>query len=215
MNKLLFILLIFSISLWSCNDDEEQTNDENTEDVVIEDIQDETQDTETQENQVAENKQEVKLNAAYKTFLAEFKSVSLPYNLNPEEDDVSGKIPLEKQIKYLAKAEDLEKADFEEMAEYTDYFFVSNPVQTDQYNAIVYARFEMGSTYYFLCTYNNDGELISNIDFAAYELIGAGPQAGQEYNTYGKIDTNLKVTVKTDEETTNYQIKDDGEIDKL
>ena len=100
------------------------------------------------------------------------------------------------------------------MAEYTDFFFVSNPFKTEQFCAIIYARFEMGSTYYFLCTYDNDGKLISNIDFAAYEIIGAGPQAGQEYNTKGKIDTEHKVTVTAYEETTNYKIKDNGDIVK-
>ncbi len=215
MNKLLLIFLVFSISLWSCSDDEEQKDTENTENQIIEDVQDENNNSEAQENQTPENEQEPQLDADYKAFLSQFESVKLPYELNPQQDDVSGKISLEKQIKYLAKAEDLGKADLEEMAEYTDYFFVSNPVQTAKYSAIVYARFEMGSTYYFLCTYDNDGELISNIDFAAYELIGAGPQAGQEYNTKGKIDTDYKVTVKYDEETTNYQIKENGEIDKL
>jgi len=155
------------------------------------------------------------LDTDFKEFVNQFKTVDLPYELDPQQDDVFGKISVENQVKYLAKAEDLEKADFEEMAEYTDFFFVSRPVRTMDFNAIVYARFEMGSTYYFLCTYNNDGKLISNIDFAAYELIGAGPQAGQEYNTKGKIDTEHKVMVISDEETINYQIKDNGEIDKL
>ncbi len=204
MKKILFVLLIFSISFWSCNDDVEQVDDENklTENVQIENV-------ETQITQVA------KLDVNYKAFLTQFKEVSLPYELNPEQEDVFGKISVENQIKYLAKAEELEKADFEEMAEYTDFFFVSRPVQTNEFNAIVYARFEMGSTYYFLCTYDNDGKLISNIDFAAYELIGAGPQAGREYNTKAKIETDLKVMVITDEETLEYQIKENGDIDKL
>lgn len=205
MKKILFVLLIFSISFWSCNDDVEQVDDENQV----------TENEKIVESTEVENKQKPVLNIELKTFLIQFKSVSLPYELNPEQEDVFGKISVENQIKYLAKAEDLEKADFEEMAEYTDYFFVSRPVQSNEFNAIVYARFEMGSTYYFLCTYDNDGKLISNIDFAAYELIGAGPQAGQEYNTKGKIETDLKVTVTTDEETINYQIKENGEIDKL
>ncbi len=211
MKKILVILLVFSIAFWSCNDDEEQTDDgnEQTEDVKIEDK------TETQDEQIQEEKQEPQLNEDYKAFLMKFKSATLPYELNPEQDDVSAKISVENQIKYLAKAEELEKADFEEMAEYTDFFFVSRPVQTNEFNAVVYARFEMGSTYYFLCTYNNDGKLISNIDFAAYELIGAGPQAGQEYNTKGKIDTSHKVTVISDEETIIYQIKQNGKINNL
>lgn len=212
MNKLLLVFLIFSISFWSCNDDEEQVNDENQ---LTEDVQIEKENTETQDKQIQEDKKEPQLNAEYKAFLTQFKNAGLPYELNPEQEDVFGKISVENQIKYLAEAEDLEKADFEEMAEYTDFFFVSRPVQTKDFNVVVYARFEMGSTYYFLCTYNNDGELIANIDFAAYELIGAGPQAGQEYNTKGKIDTDLKVTVKSNEETINYQIMENGEIDKL
>jgi len=208
MNKLLAIFLIISISLWSCSDDENETNNENTENNTVENTQ--NNNTEPSKTET----QQVKINEDFKVFLDKFNTTNLPYKLDPESDDVSAKIPLDLQVKYLAKAEDLEKADFEEMAEYTDFFFVSNPFKTEQYSAIIYARFEMGSTYYFLCTYDNDGKLISNIDFAAYEIIGAGPQAGQEYNTKGEIDTEHKVTVIAYEETTNYQIKDNGDIVK-
>ncbi|MEN8123242.1 MAG: hypothetical protein ABFS35_23090 [Bacteroidota bacterium] len=206
MKNLFWVSIIFSVLFWSCNDEEQSGNENNeiqlTEDLQIEDIK-------------TENMRDAKLDVDYVAFLTQFKEVSLPYELNPEQEDVFGKISVENQIKYLAEAEDLDKADFEEMAEYTDFFFVSRPVQSDLFNAVVYARFEMGSTYYFLCTYDNDGKLISNIDFAAYELIGAGPQAGQEYNTKGKIESDLKVTVTTDEETISYQIIKNGKIDKL
>ncbi|RLD68681.1 MAG: hypothetical protein DRI95_02305 [Bacteroidetes bacterium] len=205
MKKILLVLLIFSISFWSCNDDVEQVDDENKL----------TENEKNVESTEVENKQKPELNIEFKAFLTQFKAVSLPYELNPEQEDVFGKISVENQIKYLAKAEDLEKADFEEMAEYTDFFFVSRPVQSKEFNAVVYARFEMGSTYYFLCTFDNDGKLIANIDFAAYELIGAGPQAGREYNTKAKIETDLKVMVITDEETLSYLIKENGSIDKL
>lgn len=211
MKKILFVLLTFSISLWSCSD--EPSDNENPENSVSTTIIDET--PEPQDNNLQTEAQEPQLNADYKAFLNKFDNASLPYSLDPEKDDVSGKIPLEKQIKYLAKAEDLTKADFEDMAEYTDYFFVSKPVESNKFNAVIYARFEMGSTYYFLCTYNNDGKLIANIDFAAYEMPGAGPQAGHEYITKGNIDSGLKVSVVSDEETISYQIKEDGGIDKL
>ena len=161
MRKLLFIFIIFSISVWSCND--EEPTDGREENQVTEEVQKQTVEVEKEEKQV-ETKQLPKLDAAFSSFLAKFKKVSLPYSLDPQKDDVTAKISVDNQVKYLAKAEDLDKEDFEEMKDYTDFFFVSKPVQTEDYSAIVYARFEMGSTYYFLCTYDNEGKLISHID---------------------------------------------------
>jgi hypothetical protein len=73
----------------------------------------------------------------------------------------------------------------------------------------------MGSTYYFLCTYDNDGRLISHIDFAAYEMMSAGPQAGQEYFTKGLINENREIEVKTEEGTSKYKIQEDGKIAEM
>ena len=210
MRKLLFVFLILSVSIWSCSD--EEPTDDNNGDQVIEKVQKENVSEPKNEEEKVEEKQVPSLDAAFSSFLTKFKKVNLPYSLDPQKDDVSAKISVDNQIKYLAKAEDLDKEDFEEMKDYTDFFFVSKPIQAEDFSAVVYARFEMGSTYYFLCTYDNDGELISHIDFAAYELIGAGPQAGQEYNTKGKIAEDLSVTITSDEETAKYQIKDNGEI---
>jgi len=39
MKKILVVLLIFSISFWSCNNDEEQVDNENVENQVTEDVQ--------------------------------------------------------------------------------------------------------------------------------------------------------------------------------
>jgi hypothetical protein len=72
----------------------------------------------------------------------------------------------------------------------------------------------MGSNYYLLCTFDNQGKLISFIDFAMYQLIGAGPQAGQEFSATGSIDKNYLVKVLSDEGTDYYQIRDDGKIIK-
>lgn len=210
MRKLLFIFLIFSLTIWSCSD--ESPTDSSEANRQSEEVQKETVKELKNEDKQVEKKQLPKLDAAYSSFLAKFKKAKLPYSLDPQKEDVFAKISLADQVKYLAKAEDLDKEDFEEMKDYTDFFFVSKPVQTDNFSAVVYARFEMGSTYYFLCTYDNDGKLISHIDFAAYELIGAGPQAGQEYNTKGVINKDLNVTVISDEETAKYHIKNDGKL---
>ena len=121
-------------------------------------------------------------------------------------------ISLNEQVEYLSKPEKLTKADFQDMDDYTDFYYVSNPINTDNYHAIVYGRFEQGSVYYYLCTYDNDGRLISNIEFAAYEMFSAGPQAGQEYNTKGTIDENMQVTVSNDDETRTYKIQENGKI---
>jgi len=129
MKKILVVLLIFSISFWSCNNDEEQVDNENVENQVTEDVQIEDI-TETNDKQEQKDSQEPKLDTDFKEFVNQFKTVDLPYELDPQQDDVFGKISVENQVKYLAKAEDLEKADFEEMAEYTDFFFVSRPVRS-------------------------------------------------------------------------------------
>ncbi|MBN1251443.1 MAG: hypothetical protein JXR51_14530 [Bacteroidales bacterium] len=213
----IFLLIFVSIFLfWSCNSDENEENS-NNDNLIVEENQ---QVVENKTNEDVVEVQEIEelkpvLNPDFKSFLSHFAKTSLPYKKNPTGEEVYEKISLNQQINYLTEAEDLSKADLEEMAEYTDFFFVNNPLQTNNYSAIIYARFEMGSTYYFLCTFDNNGKLISHIDFASYELIGAGPQAGQEFNTKGFIDANSEITVKSEEHELKYKIKDDGKIVKL
>jgi len=212
MKKILLIPIIgmMMVFLCNCNDSENSNNDAT---VKSENTNSETGDENSNNNNVKEI--EVKLNPKFKSFLEKFDKKSLPYSENPTGNEEFDKISLNEQVNYLSKAEKLSKKDLEDMAEYTDFFYISNPLNTNKFHAIVYGRFEMGSTYYFLCTYNNEGKLLSNIDFAAYELMGAGPQAGQEYNTKGSIDENLEVIVKSDEETRKYKIQDDGKIVRL
>jgi len=206
-NIILFILFI--VALCSCGDDNSKNQDNN-----------DSSKTESGNNSASENSnKEVNdkpdVDPQFKKFLEKFDSKSLPYAENPTGDEKFDKIPLNEQALYLSKAEKLSKKDLEAMADYTDFYYISNPLNTNNFHAIVYGRFEMGSTYYFLCTFNNQGKLISNIDFAAYELMGAGPQAGQEFNTKGSIDKNMEVTVKSDEETRKYKIHDNGKIVRL
>ncbi|MFN8257901.1 MAG: hypothetical protein U0W24_19545 [Bacteroidales bacterium] len=210
MSKLyLIVLSIFMLCIFSCtskDSDKKQEQKDTTGKEKYSEIIDITE------------KQDIKVDkeqADFESFIGKFKKVSLPYEENPTGNEKFNKISLDEQAKYLSKAEKLSKKDFEDMAEYTDFYFISNPVNTRSFHAIVYGRFEMGSTYYFLCTFNNQGKLLSNIDFAAYEMIGSGPQAGQEFNTQGKIDKNLEITVTSAEETRKYKIKDDGIIQKL
>jgi hypothetical protein len=225
MKKLFLTVLFIPVILWSCGEDESSNSDTRQDnlpgDVKIEEITSSVPNEET-----TEAKQELKpqISADFQEFIDKFPHSSLPYKLNPDFDEDSeniyAKIPLEKQVKYLAKAEKLKKADFEEMAEYTDFYYVCNPLQTNNFTAIIYGRFEMGSVYYYLCTYNNKGDFISAIDFASLAMLGAGPQAGRYTVTEGEIDKNLKVTVRyndldgytSDEE---YQIKENGTIVKL
>lgn len=213
MKKYYLIALLGFVLVWSCNSDTEKTDNKN--------------DTEVQEpeknNKVVDNKkdneekkiQEPQINEQFKAFLSKFSKASLPYNENPQGNEEYPKISMDEQVAYLSKAEKLSAADLKDMKDYTDFYYVSNPLNTNKFHAIVYGRFEMGSTYYFLCTYDNDGKLISNIDFAAYELIGAGPQAGQEYNTKGSIDKNYEVIVKSSDETRKYKIQEDGKIVRM
>lgn len=207
---IIFLMLISFLSSCGSNQNEsEKKNDEKTE-VTERDKQSLKDDKDN-----IDQAEDEKIDPQFKAFLSKFQKRSLPYELNPMGNEKYDKISLEEQSRFLSKAEKLSKKDFEDMADYTDFYFVSNPVNTGKFHALVYGRFEMGSTYYFLCTFNHKGALISNIDFAAYELMGAGPQAGQEFNTNGSIDNVLEITVKSDEETRNYKIQDDGTIVKL
>ncbi len=212
MKKVLLIPIIGMMLVCSCNcNDTENKNNEATEKSENSNL------GTADENSNNKNEQEleVKIDPKFKSFLEKFDKKSLPYSENPTGKEEFDKISLSEQVNYLSKAEKLSKKDLEDMAEYTDFFYISNPLNTSKFHAIVYGRFEMGSTYYFLCTYNNEGKLLSNIDFAAYELMGAGPQAGQEYNTKGSIDENMEIIVKSDEETRKYKIQDDGKIVRM
>ncbi len=201
MRNYFFITLLILIFACSCSsDDKENSNNVST-----------NSDTEIIVKE-SQGEQTIQIDGKFASFLDKFKKSSLPYKKAPKGEEKYDKIPINEQITYLSKAEDLSEKELKEMTDYTDFYYVNNPINTDKYHAIVYGRFEMGSIYYFLCTYNNKGELISHIDFAAYEMMSAGPQAGQEHYTKGEIDNNHKVVVKTEEETSNYIIKDTGEI---
>ncbi|MCF6243139.1 MAG: hypothetical protein L3J74_17590 [Bacteroidales bacterium] len=222
--KKLFLTLLLASLIFACNDDEGANDnvqqDKLPADVPIEEI------TSSVNNQEIKKEEETKtqINTNFRQFIDKFQHTSLPYELNPDFDDnepenIYAKIPLETQIKYLAKAEKLSKSDFEEMADYTDFYYVNSPLQTNRFTAVIYGRFEMGSVYFYLCTYNNEGNLISSIDFASFNMLGAGPQAGRYTITKGKIDKNLKVTVTftdIDENTSveKYLIKENGKIVK-
>ncbi len=211
MNKYYLIIVLALFLVWSCGSDENtDTNQENNEIIDA---------TENNQNENVENEQhleqEPQINEKFKAFLGKFAKTSLPYNENPDGTEKYSKIPMEEQVAYLSKAEDLSADELEEMKEYTDFYYISNPLNTNKFHAIVYGRFEMGSTYYFLCTYDNDGKLISHIDFAAYEMMSAGPQAGQEYYTKGLINENHEIEVKTEEETIKYKIQESGKIAKM
>jgi hypothetical protein len=211
MGKIYLILLFGLVLVFSCkcNDNSADNQDK---DSVIKSAND-------NKSLVSDNKNEQgeaeKIDPEFKNFLEKFEKKSLPYQENPTGNEKFEKIQLNEQVNFLSKSEKLSRKDFEEMADYTDFYYISNPLNTNKFHAVVYGRFEMGSTYYFLCTFNNKGKLISNIDFAAYELMGAGPQAGQEFNTKGTIDESMEVTVKSNEETRNYKIQEDGKIVRL
>jgi len=211
MSKYYLIIVLGLFLTWSCGSDDNENTDQENNEVVINNDNNKVEDA-TDEQEV---NQEPKINEKFKAFLGKFAKTSLPYNENPDGTKEFSKIPMDEQITYLSKAEDLSAADLKEMEEYTDFYYISNPLSTDKFHAIVYGRFEMGSTYYFLCTYNNDGKLISHIDFASYEMMSAGPQAGQEYYTKGVLNDKNEITVKTEEETFSYKIQEDGKIVKM
>ncbi|NJO91886.1 MAG: hypothetical protein HC831_25160 [Chloroflexia bacterium] len=208
MNKYYLIFALVLFLAWSCgSDDNANTNQANNE-VIVENENNQTENSEVGQ----EVKQEPQINEKFKAFLGKFAKTSLPYSENPDGAKEYPKISMEEQVEYLAKAESLSASELEEMKDYTDFYYISNPLNTDKFHAIVYGRFEMGSTYYFLCTYDNNGKLISHIDFAAYEMMSAGPQAGQEYYTKGLINKDHEIEVKTEEETVKYKIQEDGKI---
>lgn len=211
MNKYYIIFVLVLFITWSCGSDNNSNTDQENNEIVADNENTQVDEVETEK----EVKQEPLINEKFKAFLGKFAKTSLPYNENPDGTEKYSKIPMEEQVAYLSKAEDLSADELDEMKEYTDFYYISNPLNTDKFHAIVYGRFEMGSTYYFLCTYDNDGKLISHIDFAAYEMMSAGPQAGQEYFTKGLINENREIEVKTEEETSKYKIQEDGKIVKM
>ncbi len=211
MNKYFFIIILGLFLAWSCGSDENADTNQDNEEVIVDNSNNEIEDVSPEK----EVQQEPKINEKFKAFLGKFSKTSLPYNENPDGTKEFPKIPMDEQVDYLSKAEDLSASELEEMKEYTDFYYISNPLSTNKFHAIVYGRFEMGSTYYFLCTYNNEGKLISHIDFAAYELMSVGPQSGQEYYTKGLINDKQEITVNTEEETLSYKIDESGKIVKM
>ncbi len=210
MNKYYLIFALVLFLAWSCGSDDNANTDQGNNEVVVENENNQTENVE-----VEQEVKEPKIDEKFKVFLGKFAKTSLPYNENPDGTAEYSKIPMDEQVEYLSKAENLSASELEEMKDYTDFYYISNPLNTDKFHAIVYGRFEMGSVYYFLCTYDNDGKLISHIDFAAYEMMAAGPQAGQEYFTKGLLNENHEIEVKTEEETSKYKIQDNGTIVKM
>lgn len=211
MNKYYLIIALALFFAWSCGSDDDANNKQENNEVVVSNENNKIEDV----GQEQEVEQAPKLNEKFKAFLGKFAKTSLPYKESPDGTEKYSKIPIDEQENYLSKAENLSASELAEMEEYTDFYYISNPLSTAKFHAIVYGRFEMGSTYYFLCTYDNDGKLISHIDFAAYEMMPAGPQAGQEYFTKGLINENQEIEVKTEEETFKYKIQKDGKIVKM
>jgi len=210
MNKLALCRIVVLFIIISCNSKNSENNN-NTVDEIVEIEKEENPDNaETKGNEEFQ----VKLDAAFSQFLGKFEKVDLPYKIEPEETLDFDNISLDEQAEYLSKAEDLNKEELKQMEDYAKFFYISNPVRTKKFNAVVYGRSEMGSTYYLLCTFNNSGKLISSIDFAMHQLIGAGPQAGQEFIMTGEIDKNLKVTTTSDGKISNYLINEEGKIVK-
>ena len=207
---LILVLVLMIVISFNCQNSNSNNQSNNKTGLIENDKQ-----SSTKNENITKQEEDSKVDPQFKEFLEKFSKKSLPYDENPSGKEKFNKISLKDQANYLGKSEKLSKKDFEDMADYTDFYYISNPLNTSKFHAIVYGRFEMGSTYYFLCTYNNQGKLISNIDFAAYELMGAGPQAGQEFNTKGSINENMEVTVKSSEETRKYKIDENGKISKL
>jgi hypothetical protein len=212
MKHFYFVIIGFMIFL-SCNSDKNEEKNSTDNEIIEVDANNKPQKNKNEEKSVSKD-QQVNIDSKFRQFLEKFKKEGLPYTIEPEEQMNYGKIPLDYQADYLSKAEDLTKSELKEMEPYAKFFYISNPVSTNKFNGIVYGRSEMGSSYYIFCTFNNNGKIISNIEIAMYQLIGAGPQAGQEYFMKGEIDKDLTITVKSDEETKIYYIKENGKIVK-
>jgi hypothetical protein len=204
----LIVLALFAVACGS-NDDNNQSNTDNE---IIEISSTEGTKTNNPSGNLKDNQS---VNEEFNVFLENFRSTKLPYKIEPEQELDYKKIPLEYQIKYLSKPEGLDANELKDMEPYAGYYYYSRPISTNKYHAIVYARSEMGSSYYILCTFDNSGKPISFIEFAYYQLMGAGPQAGQEFSMTGTIDETLKITTVSDDETTKYQINDNGMIEKI
>ncbi len=213
-NYSVIILIFLSLFYFACGNDSTDNSNETNKDSSKTVVKNNNSNNKT-DNKVEDSN--VKINADFEKFLNNFENIKLPYTFEPEytEELKVPKIPLKEQIKYLTKPENLEEADFKEMVEYTDFYFFKMPIKNDKFHAIIYARFEMGSTYYILCTYDNEGKYISHIDFAIYQMIGAGPQAGQEFTYKGTLSKDYEVTVTGKDETTKYKINKQGKIEKL
>lgn len=210
-----FLFIIFGILLFiSCNSDnkEEEKSGDNK---IVEITTDEGL---QKQNNISENKvaqtEEIQFEAQFKKFLDEFKKISLPYKIKPEEKLDFKAIPLDQQAAYLSKAEDLTRSELKEMEAYAKFYYICNPVTTSKFTGIVYGRSEMGSSYYVFCTFNRDGKLISHIEIAMYQMMSAGPQAGQEYIMTGEISKDMKISLVADDGTKYFQILEDGKIVK-
>lgn len=212
MKKLFYSILTGFIILCSCNSKSDKDSTANQDNKIIE----VGQANEDPNNLGSKdpNQSEGQLDSKFSAFLAKFKKENLPYKVKPELDLDFEKIPFELQKDYLLKAEGLDKSELDQMQDVAKFYYFSNPVSTGKFNAIVYARSEMGSSYYILCTFDNQGKLISFMDLAMHQVLGAGPQAGQEYVMTGSIDKDLVITTVGDDKTLKYQIQEDGKIIK-
>jgi hypothetical protein len=213
MKKIYFYLMAGLIFFCSCGSDDSENAGKTKDNKIIE-IEPGNNQDQTQNGTNITDQHQTMLDSQFAAFLAKFKREGLPYKVKPKDKLNYEKIPFELQVQFLLKAEGLDRSELDQMQNYAKFYYLSHPVSTPKFNAIIYARSEMGSSYYILCTFDNQGKLISFIDFAMHQVMGAGPQAGQEFSMTGSIDKNLIVKTVADKETKNYQIQDDGKIIK-
>ncbi len=206
-NIIIISLLLVGFACGSEEEPKDETSENSNTETISENTEQDSNTPETTEN-IGET------NAEFEAFLSNFDKAKLPYkqSLSEKENSESKLVSQEIAIKYLTAAEDYTTADMLDAFEYTDYYFVSIPIRTAKFVAVVYIRYEMTSNYYVLATYNNQGEYIASVDFANYQLIGAGPEAGHEYFTNGEISASMEVSIIYEETSEKFQISETGEI---
>jgi hypothetical protein len=211
MKKLYFLLILIFLVFTGCRN-ETGENQKTSDKEIIELDNDIKGIDEPGKDEKSSGLDKPLLDTDFKNFLQNFSRAGLPYKIEPREKLSGPKIAFELQEKFLSRAEDLDPDELRDMQAYAKYYYISNPISTTNFHAVIYARSEMGSNYYLLCTFDNQGRLISSIDFAMYQLIGAGPQAGQEFLMTGSIDKNYTIKVVSEEGIDYYQISEDGKI---
>jgi hypothetical protein len=209
--KNLLIILMGLMLIYTCNSGSKGEKNNGNDEIIEIGQDDVSQNIDDKQNNESGVK-EIQLDPQFKKFLDKFEKVSLPYRIEPEEQLDYEIIPTREQARYLSKAENLNEDELKEMEPFAKFYYLSKPISTNRFKGIIYARSEMGSSYYIFCTFDNQGNFISSVEFAMYQLIGAGPQAGQEYISTGSIDKNFEMKIISDQVTRHYQIKEDGKI---